>query len=106
MLDDSLPIRNETTTARQRWTILLVSIGGALETFDFVIYGFFAHGIGREFFPANAGMSADTLSFGLLAIGNLSRPIAGMFLGRLRDNNWCQSVFTVSPMVSAAPTLL
>jgi hypothetical protein len=29
MLDDSLPIRNEMMATRQRWTILLVSMGGA-----------------------------------------------------------------------------
>jgi hypothetical protein len=28
MLDNSLPIRNEMMAARQRWTILLVSMGG------------------------------------------------------------------------------
>jgi hypothetical protein len=27
MLDNSLPIRNEMMAARQRWTILLVSMG-------------------------------------------------------------------------------
>jgi MFS family permease len=106
MFDDSLPIRNETMTARQRWTILLVSIGGALETFDFVVYGFFAHEIGREFFPVNAAISADTLSFAVLAIGNLSRPIGGIFLGRLGDKYGRRSVFTLSAMVAAVATLL
>ncbi|MDN7182500.1 MFS transporter [Caballeronia sp. SEWSISQ10-4 2] len=93
-------------TPRQRWTILLVSIGGALETFDFVIYGFFAHEIGREFFPANVGMSADTLSYAVLAIGNLSRPIGGISLGRLGDKYGRRSVFTVSAMVASVSTLL
>src|SRR5260370_34166609 len=93
-------------TARPRCTILLVSVGGALETFDFVVYGFFAHEIGREFFPVNAGMSADTLSFAVLAIGNLSRPIGGIFLGRLGDKYGRRSLFTVSPMVASLATLL
>jgi MFS family permease len=106
MFDDSLPIRNETMTARQRWTILLVSIGGALETFDFVVHGFFAHEIGGEFFPVNAAISADTLSFAVLAIGNLSRPIGGIFLGRLGDKYGRRSVFTLSAMVAALATLL
>jgi MFS family permease len=106
MLDDSLPIRNEMMAARQRWTILLVSMGGALETFDFVIYGFFAHEIGREFFPADTGVSADTLSFAILALGNLSRPAGGIFLGRLGDKYGRRSVFTVSAMVAAVATLL
>ncbi|MEA3130855.1 MAG: hypothetical protein QOF46_2650, partial [Paraburkholderia sp.] len=49
MLDDSLPIRKAFMTARQRWTILVASTGGALEVFDFVIFGFFARTIGSEF---------------------------------------------------------
>jgi MFS family permease len=106
MLDNSLPIRNEMMAARQRWTILLVSMGGALETFDFVIYGFFAHEIGREFFPADTGVSADMLSFAILALGNLSRPVGGIFLGRLGDKYGRRSVFTVSAMVAAVATLL
>jgi len=39
MLDDSLPIRNEMMATRRRWTISLVSMGGALDIFDLVIYG-------------------------------------------------------------------
>jgi hypothetical protein len=42
MLENALPTRNAPMTARQRRTILIASSGGALETFDFIIYGFFA----------------------------------------------------------------
>ncbi|NKJ50481.1 hypothetical protein CIC12_27910 [Burkholderia sp. SG-MS1] len=50
-------------TTPQRWTILVASTGGALEVFDFVIFGFFARNIGNEFFPPRMGVSAMTLSF-------------------------------------------
>lgn len=58
-------------TAQQRWTILVASTGGALEVFDFVIYGFFARNIGTAFFSAHA-KTGEMMSFLVLAIGYLS----------------------------------
>jgi len=106
MLDEALSIRPEPMTARQRRTILIASSGGALETFDFIIYGFFAQDIGREFFPPSVGVSAITLSFAIFAIGHLSRPLGGIFLGRLGDKYGRRLVFAASAMVSAVSTLL
>ncbi|MFL9993539.1 MFS transporter [Paraburkholderia sediminicola] len=106
MLDDALAIRHVPMTARQRWTILIASSAGALETFDFIIYGFFAQDIGREFFPASVGASAVTLSFAIFAIGHLSRPLGGIFLGRLGDKYGRRRVFAASAMISAVSTLL
>jgi MFS family permease len=102
MFDDAFPIRNEAMTARQRWTILIVSAGGALETFDFIIYGLFAEDIGRAFFAASADASALTLSF---AIGHVSRPLGGIALGRLGDKYGRRGVFAASAMVAAVSTL-
>ncbi|MEA3114421.1 MAG: hypothetical protein QOG58_4220, partial [Caballeronia sp.] len=106
MLDDSLPIRKDSMTASQRWTILVASTGGALEVFDFVIFGFFARTIGMEFFPSRTGMSAETLSFTVLAIGYLSRPVGGIFLGRLGDTHGRRLVFVSSAMIASVSTLL
>lgn len=106
MLDDSRQVRKESMTARQRWTILVASTGGALEVFDFVIYGFFARNIGNEFFSSRTGMSAETLSFAVLAIGYLSRPLGGIFLGRFGDKYGRRIVFVSSAMIAAVSTLL
>ncbi|MEC5404233.1 MFS transporter [Paraburkholderia sp. MPAMCS5] len=92
-------------TRRQRWTIFIASAGGALETFDFVIYGFFAQEIGREFFPLGGGASAVTLSFAVFAIGYLSRPLGGLFLGRLGDKYGRRLVFAAAAIVAALSTL-
>lgn len=105
MLDDALSFNPGPMTARQRWTIFVASTGGALEVFDFVIYGFFAQHIGRAFFPSNMGLSTATLSFAVLAIGHLSRPLGGMFLGRLGDKYGRRVVFTSSAIVAAMSTL-
>jgi MFS family permease len=106
MLENALPTRNAPMTARQRRTILIASSGGALETFDFIIYGFFAQDIGRAFFPAGLGASVLTLSFVIFAIGHLSRPLGGIFLGRLGDKYGRRVVFAASAMISAVSTLL
>lgn len=106
MIDDSLSIRNERMSARQRWMIFVASTGGALEVFDFAVYGFFAQSIGREFFPARTGLPPETLSFAVLAIGSVSRLVGGVFLGRLGDKYGRRGVFTASAMVAAVSTLL
>lgn len=86
--------------------IFVASTGGALEVFDFAVYGFFAQSIGREFFPARMGVPAETLSFAVLAAGSMSRLVGGIFLGRLGDKYGRRIVFASSAMVAAVSTLL
>jgi MFS family permease len=105
MFDDSLPLTSALLGARQRWTIFVASTGGALEVFDFVIYGFFAQHIGRVFFPPGIGLAPATLSFAVLAIGHLSRPLGGIFLGRLGDKYGRRIVFMSSALIAALATL-
>lgn len=106
MIDDSPPVRHARLSARQRWMIFVASTGGALEVFDFAVYGFFAQNIGREFFPARMGLPAETLSFAVLAAGSMSRLVGGIFLGRLGDKYGRRNVFASSAMVAAVSTLL
>src|SRR6266702_6418369 len=105
MLDDTLSLPSASRAASQRWTIFVASTGGALEVFDFVIYGFFAQHIGRVFFPPGIGLAPATLSFAVLAIGHLSRPLGGLFLGRLGDKYGRRIVFMSSALVAALATL-
>lgn len=93
-------------TARQRWTILVASTGGALEVFDFVIYGFFARNIGAAFFSLHAGTSGEMLSFMVLAIGYLSRPVGGILFGRLGDLYGRRIAFLSSAMIASVATFL
>ena len=93
-------------TARQRWTILVASTGGALEVFDFVIYGFFARNIGAAFFSGHPGTSGETLSFMVLALGYLSRPVGGILFGRLGDLYGRRIAFLSSAMIASVATFL
>lgn len=62
---------------RSQWRmIILASLGGALEFYDFVVYGIFAQFIGRAFFPMDDPIVGLMLSFAVFAVGYLSRPVA------------------------------
>ncbi|WP_168792951.1 MFS transporter [Paraburkholderia aromaticivorans] len=100
----ALPIFNAAMSRRQRWTMFVSSTSGALETFDIVAYAFFAQQIGRAFFPASAG-ATEMLSFALLALGYLVRPLGGLIFGHLGDKHGRRQVFAWSAMVAAAATL-
>lgn len=93
-------------SVHQRWMIAVASTGGALEVFDFVIYGFFAQNIGRAFFAPSPGVAPATLSFLVLALGQAARLAGGVLLGRLGDLYGRRLVFAASAMVAGVSTLL
>ena len=58
--------------------ILLASLGGALEFYDFVVYSQFAQYIGQNFYPNDDKMVSRVVSFSVFAVGYLARPIGGL----------------------------
>ena len=51
---------------------------GSLEYYDFIIYSIFARDIARQFFPTNDSFVSLILSFSVLALGFLARPLGGI----------------------------
>jgi MFS family permease len=91
---------------RSAWRmILLASLGGTLEYYDFVIFGIFAPQIGRAFFPSQDPLVSLMVTFTTFAIGYLARPIGGLVLGRLGDKFGRRGVFLASIFVTSAATL-
>lgn len=60
--------------------ILLSSIGGMLEFYDFVIFAIYAAIIGTLFFPSTSESYAILYGFLSFGVGYLARPIGGIFL--------------------------
>lgn len=85
--------------------ILLASLGGTLEYYDFVIFGIFAPQIGRAFFPSEDPLVSLMVTFTTFAIGYLARPIGGLVLGRLGDKFGRRGVFLASIFVTSGATL-
>jgi MFS family permease len=104
-VDTTLP-----TLARQRigpggWRIvLLASLGGTLEFYDFVIFGIFAKDIADAIFPNPTPLISLTVSFAAFAAGYLARPIGGIVLSHFGDRYGRRTVFLVSIFVMSAAT--
>jgi MHS family proline/betaine transporter-like MFS transporter len=72
--------------SRSDWrVILLASLGGALEFYDFVIYSQFAQYIGRAFFPNDDPLVSLLVSFSVFAVGYFARPLGGIFFSHIGD---------------------
>lgn len=92
--------------SRARWsTVVLASIGGSLEFYDFIIYGIFAGSISHQFFPADDPRTALILSFSVLALGYLARPVGGVVIGGIGDRFGRRGVFVASLGVTTAATV-
>lgn len=101
---DPAPAPNLT---RSQWRIItLASLGGSLEYYDFIIYGIFAQYIAKQFFPASDPYVSLLLSFSVLALGFLARPLGGIVLSTLGDRYGRRPVFLGSLVCTTASTIL
>src|SRR5262245_7621723 len=85
--------------------VLLASLGGTLEFYDFVIFGIFAKDIADAIFPNPTPLISLMLSFGAFAVGYLARPIGGIVLSHFGDRYGRRRVFLVSIFVMSGATL-
>lgn len=93
--------------SRSQWRVVtLASFGGSLEYYDFIIYGIFAEYIARQFFPASDPNVSLILSFSVLALGFLARPLGGVILSWLGDRYGRRPVFLGSLFATTISTIL
>jgi MHS family citrate/tricarballylate:H+ symporter-like MFS transporter len=69
----------------QRRHIVAVTLGNALEFYDFVTYAFFSIQIGRAFFPSHSAYGSLMLSLATFGAGFLTRPIGAWVIGNYAD---------------------
>jgi MHS family proline/betaine transporter-like MFS transporter len=85
--------------------VLLASLGGTLEFYDFVIFGVFARDIAAAVFPANDPIASLLATFATFAVGYLARPIGGIVLSHYGDRYGRRAVFLWSVFVMSGATL-
>jgi MFS family permease len=95
--------RQNVSTATWR-IVLLASLGGALEFYDFVIFGVFAKDIADAIFPNPTPLISLIVSFAAFAAGYLARPFGGIVLSHFGDRYGRRRVFLVSIFVMSGAT--
>ncbi|MBA3939048.1 MAG: MFS transporter [Planctomycetes bacterium] len=86
-------------------TVVLASLGGALEFYDFVAYGIFAAYIAPTFFPAQDELASLLSTFAVFAGGYLIRPLGGMAFSHFGDRFGRRSTFLASLLGISLATL-
>ena len=91
---------------RAEWGVVLrASLGGALEFYDFVVYGLFAAYIGKAFFPANDPLVSLMASLAVFAVGYLARPLGGIILSHFGDRFGRRKVFIATILGMSCATI-
>lgn len=87
-------------------TLLIASLGSGLEMYDFVIYVFFAPLIAEQFFPNKNYFVSLLMTFGVFAVGYLSRTFGAFLFGHIADTRGRKKslYYTISAM--AIPIIL
>jgi MFS family permease len=85
--------------------VLLASLGGTLEFYDFVIFGIFARDIAAAIFPNTSPLVSLMASFAAFAAGYLARPLGGIVLSHYGDRYGRRRVFLWSVFVMSGATL-
>src|SRR3954468_2988412 len=101
---DPRPAAASQLTAAGWRVVVLASLGGTLEFYDFVVFGIFAKDIADTIFPNPTPLVSLIQSYATFAVGYLARPAGGIVLSHFGDRYGRRPVFLVSIFVmSAAP---
>lgn len=94
-------------SSKDKRTLGLSSLGGALEFYDFVIYVFYAKIISDLFFPTTLSPFWAMLNtYGIFAAGYFFRPLGGIVMAHFGDLIGRKRLFTLSILLMSLPTLM
>ncbi|OGT09249.1 MAG: hypothetical protein A2V89_00100 [Gammaproteobacteria bacterium RBG_16_37_9] len=91
---------------KQSKITFLTSVGAGLEYYDLVIYSLLANFISKQFFPSTNHVAALFATFGVLALGNIIRPLGGVIFGIFGDRFGRKKVFANTLLWMAGVTFL
>ncbi|MBC7976122.1 MAG: MFS transporter [Myxococcales bacterium] len=81
-------------------------IGNVLEWFDFAVYGYLTHSIGKNFFPTTDPTAQLLTTYAVFAIGFFFRPIGSIVLGPVGDRIGRRALLTLSIALMGGSTLV
>lgn len=90
----------------QKRVLLLSSLGGVLEFYDFIIYIFLAPYIERLFFADSSPYLATLKTLAIFSIGYLLRPLGGMVFAHFGDRYGRKAMFLFTVILMAVPSFI
>ncbi len=84
--------------------VVLASLGGALEFYDFVVFGVFGLYISAAFFPSGDPLTSQLSGLALFGAGYFARPLGGLLFGRRGDRTGRRGSFMLSLGIMSAAT--
>jgi len=83
--------------SRQQWrAIAAIAVGNALEWYDFIIFGYFAIAIAKQFFPIYSPTSAILLALATFGAAFVMRPVGAIALGYYADRRGRKPALTLT----------
>ncbi len=92
--------------SRAQWrVIILSSLGGALEFYDFVVFSTFAQYISGAFFPSSDPTTGLLKTFVTFAVGYVARPVGGIVFSHFGDKYGRRPVFIIAMLMMSIATV-
>lgn len=92
-------------TAEQRKIVVLSSMGGMLEFYDFTIYGLFSVYFASQFFPNHNQSLSIIASYVVFVIGYIARPIGGVIFSHIGDEIGRKIVLILTMIIMGVASL-
>lgn len=89
----------------QKQIILLASMGGMLEFYDFTIYGIFAVYFSSQFFPSHNQLLSIIVSYSVFLVGYIVRPIGGILFSHIGDEIGRKTVLIITMALMGVASL-
>jgi MHS family proline/betaine transporter-like MFS transporter len=92
--------------SRAQWRVLILSsLGGALEFYDFVVFSTFAQYLSGTFFPSSDPTTGLLKTFITFAVGYIVRPVGGVVFGHFGDKFGRRPVFIIAMLLMSLATV-
>jgi MHS family proline/betaine transporter-like MFS transporter len=85
--------------AAKWWMVVLASLGGGIEFYDFIVYVIFARSIAASFFPSSDPLVSLIGTYTLFAVSYFIRPLGGLIWGPFLDRHGRRSMFLWSLLI-------
>ncbi len=92
-------------TKEQRKVILLASVGGMLEFYDFTVYGLFALYFTAQFFPSSNTLLSVIASYTVFVVGYIIRPVGGVVFSHIGDEYGRKRVLIITMFLMGLASL-